>query len=112
MKKQKQQSPLLPDLSKNDLEPKLAASASETETKIQRKRKEKKPAVTPAVNIETEPAYSQEQIEKIVLPLRLYNKLEQNKQLTNKKGVFVNMRKYYESLAQDPFKVLPLTFHT
>jgi len=51
-------------------------------------------------------------IDKIVLPLRLYNKLEQNKQLTNKKGVFVNMRKYYESLGQDPFKVLPLTFHT
>ena len=46
------------------------------------------------------------------MPLRLYNKLEQNKQLTNKKGVFVNMRKYYESLGQDPFKVLPLTFHT
>ncbi len=22
------------------------------------------------------------------------------------------MRKYYESLGQDPFKVLPLTFHT
>ena len=47
-----------------------------------------------------------------MLPLRLYNKLEQNKQLTNKKGVFVNMRRYYESLGQDPFKVLPLTFHT
>lgn len=59
-----------------------------------------------------EPTYSQAQIDKIVLPLRLYNRLEQNKQLTNKKGVFVNMRKYYESLGQDPFKVLPLTFHT
>ena len=47
-----------------------------------------------------------------MLPLRLYNKLDNNKQLTNKKGVFVNMRKYYESLGQDPFKVLPLTFHT
>ena len=51
-------------------------------------------------------------VDKIVLPLRLYNRMEQNKQLTNKKGVFVNMRKYYESLGQDPFKVLPLTFHT
>ena len=51
-------------------------------------------------------------IDRISFPLKLYNKLEQNKQLTNKKGVFVNMRKYYESLGQDPFKVLPLTFHT
>ena len=51
-------------------------------------------------------------IDRIAFPLRLYNKLEQNKQLTNKKGVFVNMRRYYESLGQDPFKVLPLTFHT
>ena len=50
--------------------------------------------------------------ERISFPLRLYNKLEQNKQLTNKKGVFVNMRRYYESIGQDPFKVLPLTFHT
>jgi len=44
--------------------------------------------------------------------MRLYNRLEQNKQLTNKKGLFVNMRRYYEMLGQDPFKVLPLTFHT
>jgi len=27
--------------------------------------------------------------------LRIYNKMEQNKQLTNKKGVFINMREYY-----------------
>ena len=38
--------------------------------------------------------------------------MEQNKQLTNKKGLFINMRRYYEMLGQDPFKVLPLTFHT
>lgn len=59
-----------------------------------------------------EKAVAEMQIQKIVFPLRLYNKLEQNKQLTNKKGLFINMRKYYESLGQDPFKVLPLTFHT
>ncbi len=29
--------------------------------------------------------------------LKLYSKMEQNKQLTNKKGVFVNMRDYYKS---------------
>ena len=55
---------------------------------------------------------TQAQFDKIVFPFKLYNKLEQNKQLTNKKGVYVNMRKYYESLGLDPFKVLPLTFHT
>jgi uncharacterized protein YdcH (DUF465 family) len=38
--------------------------------------------------------------------------MEQNKQLTNKKGLFINMRRYYEMLGIDPFKVLPLTFHT
>ena len=45
-----------------------------------------------------EKAVADMQIQKIVFPLRLYNKLEQNKQLTNKKGLFINMRKYYESL--------------
>ena len=44
--------------------------------------------------------------------MRLYNRVEQNKQLTNKKGLFLNMRNYYEALGTDPFKVLPLTFHT
>jgi hypothetical protein len=29
---------------------------------------------------------------------RIYNKMEQNKQLTNKKGVFINMREYYRKL--------------
>ena len=36
--------------------------------------------------------------------------LEQNKQLTNKKGVFLNMREYYYLIGEDPFDVLPLTF--
>lgn len=80
---------------------------SNSETKASKKRKDKSAATE-----QKEPLFSQAQVDKICLPLRLYNKLEQNKQLTNKKGVFVNMRKYYESLGQDPFKVLPLTFHT
>jgi hypothetical protein len=29
---------------------------------------------------------------------RIYNKMEQNKQLTNKKGVFINMREFYRKL--------------
>lgn len=55
---------------------------------------------------------AQKQMQKIILPLRLYNRMEQNKQLTNKKGLFINMRRYYEMLGIDPFKILPLTFHT
>lgn len=36
--------------------------------------------------------------------------MEQNKQLTNKKGVFVNMRDYYINIGKDPFEVLPFTY--
>ena len=60
---------------------------------------EQKPAVSSACN-------------KVQLPIKLYNRMEQNKQLTNKKGVYVNMSLYYQSLNQDPFQILPLTFHT
>ena len=42
--------------------------------------------------------------------VKIYNKMEQNKQLSNKKGIFVNMRDYYRQRNQDPFEVLPLTF--
>lgn len=41
---------------------------------------------------------------------KMYNRMEQNKQLTNKKGVFLNMRDYYYMSGLDPFDVLPLTF--
>ena len=50
--------------------------------------------------------------ERIVQPIKLYSRVENNKQLTNKKGIFINMRRYYESMGDDPFKVLPLTYHT
>lgn len=46
-----------------------------------------------------------------VFPGKLYNKLEDNYHLSNKKALFLNMRNYYESLQVDPFSVLPLTFH-
>ena len=36
--------------------------------------------------------------------------MDNNKQLTNKKGVFINMREYYRALDVDPFNVLPQTF--
>ena len=43
-------------------------------------------------------------------PIKVYSKMEQNKQLTNKKGVFVNMRDYYINIGKDPFEVLPFTY--
>jgi|DEB0MinimDraft_12_1074336.scaffolds.fasta_scaffold22248_1 hypothetical protein len=43
-------------------------------------------------------------------PLKIYARLDNNKQLTNKKGLFMNMREYYTSQGNNPFDVLPLTF--
>jgi len=42
---------------------------------------------------------------------KLYNRIEWNYNLTNKKTLFFNMKSYYESLGEDPFNILPLTFH-
>jgi hypothetical protein len=36
--------------------------------------------------------------------------MDNNKQLTNKKGVFINMREYYNAIGVDPFSILPETF--
>lgn len=43
-------------------------------------------------------------------PIKLYNRIDQNKHLTNKKGIFINMKKYYYRKGSDPFNVLPLTY--
>jgi hypothetical protein len=43
--------------------------------------------------------------------LRVYNRLEDNFHLSNKKALFFNMTQYYKQLKEDPFEVLPLTFH-
>ena len=44
-------------------------------------------------------------------PTSLYNKLEGNNSLCNKKTLFSNLVKYYQSIGEDPHKTLPLTFH-
>jgi hypothetical protein len=44
-------------------------------------------------------------------PTKLYNKLEDNYHLSNKKALFINMKNYYESLNEDSFNYLPVTFH-
>ena len=44
-------------------------------------------------------------------PTKIYNKLEDNWHLTNKKALFLNMRNYYEAVGEKPFDSLPMTFH-
>jgi tubulin--tyrosine ligase len=42
----------------------------------------------------------------------IYNRLEDNFHLANKKALFMNISSYYRSLGVDPFEVaIPLTFH-
>ena len=36
--------------------------------------------------------------------------MDNNKQLTNKKGLFINMREYYNACGIDPFSILPITY--
>ena len=42
--------------------------------------------------------------------MKIYSRLDNNKQITNKKGLFVNMREYYKVIGVEPFSVLPITF--
>lgn len=42
---------------------------------------------------------------------KVYNKLEDNYHLANKKALFINMKNYYEGIGEDPFANLPVTFH-
>ena len=43
-------------------------------------------------------------------PHKIYSRMDNNKQLTNKKGVFINMREYYKAVGVDPFSILPKTY--
>jgi tubulin---tyrosine ligase len=44
-------------------------------------------------------------------PTRIYNKLEDNYHLANKKALLLNMKNYCEAVGEDPFDALPVTFH-
>lgn len=41
----------------------------------------------------------------------MYNKLEDNFHLSNKKAMFLNIRLYYEAMGKDVFNAVPMTFH-
>lgn len=42
---------------------------------------------------------------------KLYNKIEDNFHVNNKKALFLNMKNYYEAIGADVFENIPLTFH-
>ena len=43
--------------------------------------------------------------------VKLYNKIEDNFHIANKKALLLNMTNYYDALGQNVFDNLPLTFH-
>jgi len=43
--------------------------------------------------------------------MKIYNKIEDNFHISNKKALYLNMKNYYEALNEDVFDYLPLTFH-
>ena len=43
--------------------------------------------------------------------IKIYNRLEGNEELCNKKKLFYNMVAFYNSMNKDPFKYIPLSFH-
>ena len=44
-------------------------------------------------------------------PLRMHNHLEANFYIGNKKALYYNLKRYLELRGEDPFTMLPLTFH-
>lgn len=48
---------------------------------------------------------------KPTLDVKLYNKIEDNFHVANKKALLLNMRNYYEAMNQNVFDNLPVTFH-
>lgn len=43
--------------------------------------------------------------------VQTYNRVEDNFHISNKKALFINMKLYYESIGEEVFKTLPVTFH-
>ena len=43
-----------------------------------------------------------EYLKKDLKTMKIYSRIDNNKQLTNKKGIFFNMREYYEMIGMNP----------
>ena len=42
---------------------------------------------------------------------KIYNRIEDNYHLSNKKALLINMTQYYKAINTDPFDALPVSFH-
>ena len=71
--------------------------------------RKKKPETVP--NKALAPTNPQNALTADPLAVKIYNKIECNKELSSKKRLFLNMSSYYKSLGENPFKYLPLSFH-
>ena len=60
---------------------------------------------------EINPEYDESDPIKASKFLRVYNWVEDNFHLSNKKALFWNMVRYYKAMGEDPWKALPVTFH-
>ena len=49
--------------------------------------------------------------QEIMFQTKIYNRLEDNFHLSNKKALFWNMSEYYKSMNKSPWNALPITFH-
>lgn len=115
---------MTPDISKhfdNDLDGSRANESSEdiattpssskhTKRRLLQERTQKKTSVDASIG------GRRQNKAKPKLPLQcdsmlLSNHLEGHIHLSNKKALYYNMKTYYESLDQNPFDYIPLTFH-
>ena len=56
-------------------------------------------------------SYSEESDATVTSGIKIYNRLEDNFFLSNKKALFWNFSIYYWSKGLDPWSALPMTFH-
>lgn len=61
--------------------------------------------------IRNSPSYTFVESESKGFSGRLYNRLEHNEIITDKKGLFYQLSDYYKSVGLDPFDFIPVTFH-
>jgi len=64
---------------------------------------EKKSKTKPPIEPKKEPMDTENTI--------IWNHVEGHVHLSNKKALYYNMRNYYESIGENPFKYIPLTYH-
>jgi len=63
------------------------------------------------LNIEESEEEEEEEQGVNLFTTKVYNRLENNYHLSNKKALFWNISEYYKSKGQDPWSALPVTFH-